>query len=154
MNVVRQLVLDELPRRVRQQNLTAVARRTNARATVDAHPDISFATDERLTSVDPHPHTDGDTVGPGLRGEPALRGYSGANRVARAREGDEERITLRIDLVATEPFNCRTEQPGVRRKNLVVPVAKLLQQPRRPFDVTEEEGDGAGRTLGQLDDCR
>jgi len=130
-----------------------VARGANACAPVDAHPYVSLAADEWLAGVDPHPYTNGDTVGPGLRSERALRRHGGGDRVTRAREGDEERVALRVDLVAVELFNRRAEQPVVRRQNLVVPVAELLQQPRRPFDVTEEEGDGAGGTLRLVDDC-
>ena len=34
------------------------------------------------------------------------------------------------------------------RKYVGITVAKLLQEPRRPLDVREEEGDGAGGQLG------
>jgi hypothetical protein len=154
MNVVRQIVLDELACRVRQQNLAAVAGGANACAPVDAHPDVSLTPDERLACVDPHPHADGDAVGPGLRSERTLRCHRRAHPVTRPRERDEECVALRVDLVTAELFNRRAKQPGVCGKNLVVPVPELLQQSRRPFDVTEEKGDGAGRTLGCLDDYR
>jgi hypothetical protein len=153
VNVVRQIVLDELPRGVRQQNLSAVACGADARASIDAHSDVSLTSDERLAGVDPHPHADGGAFGPELRSERTLRCHRRAHPVTRSRERDEECVALCVDLVTVKLLDRRTKQPGVCRENLVVPVPELLQQPRRAFDVTEEEGDGAGRTLG-LDDCR
>jgi hypothetical protein len=129
-NVVRQLVLDELARGVGQKNLTTVTRGTNARAPVDAHPDISLAADEWLSGMEPHPYANRSTLGPGLRSERALSRYRGGNRVSRAGKRNEERVALRVDLVPVELFNRGTKQPRVRRQNFVVPVAELLQQPR------------------------
>ncbi len=153
-NVVRQLVLDELARGVRQQHLAAVGRGADACASVDAHPDVSLAADDGLTGVDPHAHMNGDAVGPGLRSQGALRRYGGGDRVTGTREGDEESVALRVDLVAVELFNRRAEQPRVRGQDFVVLPAELLKQPRRAFDVAEEESDGAGRTLRHRDGLR
>ena len=63
-NVLGELVLDELARRVRQQNLAAVARAADARAPVDAHADVALAADERLTGVDAHAYANGDVLRP------------------------------------------------------------------------------------------
>jgi hypothetical protein len=104
--------------------------------------------------VDPHAHANGDAVRPRLRGKGALRRYCGGDRVPGARERDEEGIALRVDLVAAELLNCLAEQTRMRRQNIVVPVAELLQQPRRPLDISEEERDRAGRTLRHLDGSR
>jgi hypothetical protein len=67
-----------------------------------------------------HPYTDVDTVRPVVRGELSLRNDGGPERRVRAREGEEERIALRVDLAAS-PLLCRgpddalmlREGPGV-----------------------------------------
>ena len=152
VDVVGQLVLDEFAGRVRQEHLAAVPGRADARAAVDAHPDIPVATDKRLARVKAHPHANRHAVGPRLGGERPLQLDRRGDRVACARERDEERVALRVDLVAVEPLDRLADQPGMGLKHIVVALAELLEQPRRSFDVGEEEGDGAGRTLGHHDD--
>jgi hypothetical protein len=92
--------------------------------------------------------------GQGSAASRPLRGHGGGNRVPCARERNEERIALRVDLVTVELFDRLAEQPRVRRQNVVVPVAELLQQPRRPFDIREEERDRSGWPLSHLDGSR
>jgi hypothetical protein len=97
--------------------------------------------------VDPHPHANGDAVRPRLRGKGALRRYCGGDRVPGARERDEDGIALRVDLVAAELLNCLAEQTRMRRQNIVVLVAELLQQPRRPsISVKRNETVPVGRS--------
>jgi hypothetical protein len=69
------------------------------------------------------------------------------DRVASAREGDEERIPLRVDLVTSVRSERLAQQPLMFRKHLSVALAQLLEQPRRSLDVGEQEGDGARRQL-------
>jgi hypothetical protein len=45
-------------------------------------------------------------------------------------------------------FEGRPEDPLVLGKRIAVPRPKLLQEPRRAFDVGEQERDGAARQLG------
>ena len=120
MDVLRKLVLDELARRVRQQHLSAVPRGADPCSAVDAHADVPLAADERLARVDPDPHAKRGAVRPGLGGERPLCGHGGRDRVARACEGDEERVTLRVDLVPVELLDRRAKQLGVPRQHRVV----------------------------------
>jgi uncharacterized protein (AIM24 family) len=76
---------------------------------------------------------------------PLTRG-GGRDRVVGAGEGDEERVSLRVDL-APEPE--RFAQPGamVLEHGAVVLCTEFREQPRGFLDVREEEGDGAARQL-------
>ena len=81
-------------------------------------------------------------------GERALSARCGGDCVSCAGERDEERIALGVDLGAAVIGECLPEHLAMARQSLRIGIAELLQQPRRPLDVGEEEGDGAGRQLG------
>jgi hypothetical protein len=50
--------------------------------------------------VQAHAHPDVDPAGPLLLGKGALRSDRPGNCVTRAREGEEERVALRVDLLS------------------------------------------------------
>ena len=66
--------------------------------------------------------------------------------VLRARKDDEEGVSLSVDLAtAVLGEECTEEVVMLRQQNGVVVPSDPLQEPRRPFDVGEEERDGAAR---------
>ena len=76
-----------------------------------------------------------------MRGERALGLDRRVGRVLGAREREEERVALRVDLGAAASLHGAAHDPPVVVHDLRVVVAELLQQPRRALDVAEEEGD-------------
>jgi hypothetical protein len=64
-----------------------------------------------------------------------------------AREGDEERVTLGMDLATVVLIKRRAQQGLMLAKHLAVAAAQPLQQPRRTLDVAEQKRDGAARKL-------
>ena len=88
----------------------------------------------------PHPHRPAR--------ERALRLSGRRHRVGRTRKGDEERVALRVDLDPVVPPPRLPQRAAVLGKHLRIPVAQLLEQPRRPLDVGEEERHRPGRELG------
>jgi hypothetical protein len=100
--------------------------------------------------VQSHSHPQRDAVGPRLRGQRPLRGYGRCDRIAGPRERDEEGVALRVDLVALELLERRSEQASVRRQDVAVALAELPQQPRRPLDIGEEERDRSGRAVSHV----
>ena len=60
--------------------------------------------------------------------ERALRVDRRGDRVLRARERDEERVALRVDLAAAVRVERRAQQPPVVGEHLAVAVAQLLEQ--------------------------
>jgi hypothetical protein len=61
---------------------------------VNVHPDVALVRPQRLAGVDADANSDRPS------GEAALSAGGGGDRVARTGEGDEERISLRVDLGA------------------------------------------------------
>ncbi len=53
-----EIVLDELSRRLRDEHLAAVPRCGNAGAAVDVHADVALVGSQRLAGVDAHAHPD------------------------------------------------------------------------------------------------
>jgi hypothetical protein len=112
-DVVRQLLLDEVAGRVREQHLATVARSAEASAPIDAKTDVPLAAHERLARMEPHPDADRYAVGPWLRSERALQVDRGGDRVTRSGEHDEERVALRVDLVPVVALDRSADQPGM-----------------------------------------
>jgi hypothetical protein len=59
-------------------------------------------------------------------------------------ERDEERIALRVDLVAAVGVERLPEQALMVAEDCAVVITQPLHQPRRSLDVREKEGDDAG----------
>ena len=74
------------------------------------------------------------------------------DRTWRRREGEEERVALRVDF--DSPLLCARvadDAPVFGERLRVRLGAELVQQPRRALDVREEEGDGAAREIAPHD---
>src|SRR5207245_5241048 len=127
------LVVDERVSRLRKQYLAAVADGCDARASVHVDSDVSLLGYTRLAGVKPHPDADRPI------GQAALGVHSRGSRVRRSRERHEERVTLRIHLDTVVVRTGRAHDPAVIVECIAVSVAELVQQPRRPLDVREEE---------------
>src|SRR2546423_13074309 len=108
---------------------------------MDIDADVALLGHERLAGVDSHSHA--DRAGP----EGALAGLRGGEGVLRARERDEEGVSLRVDLDAAVTLEGLPQHAAVLGEDVRVSIAQLLQQAWRALDVGEEEGDGAAREL-------
>ena len=135
------LVVDERASRLRKQYLAAVADGCDARASVHVDSDVSLLGYTRLAGVEPHPDADRPI------GQAALGVHGRGSRVRRPRERHEERVTLRIDLDTVVGRTGRAHDPAMIVERIAVPVAELVQQPRRPLDVREEERHHSTREL-------
>ena len=132
----------------RQQHLAAVRRRGDAGRPMDVEPDVVVAAPAALAGVDPDPDLDDRAVRPIGSCQRLLDGDRGPDRAGRRREDHEERVALGADLDAILVRDRRPDQLGLPLEQRRVPVAEALEQARRPLDVAEQEGDGAGRQLG------
>ena len=119
------------------EHLPAVPGRGDPRRAMDVDPDVALVGDDRLARVEPHADADRPVV------ERRLAVGGGGERVRCARERDEERVALRVHLDAAVPRERLAQDAPVLGQQVRVPVAVLVQQPRRAFDVREEERDGA-----------
>ena len=135
----RRTVLAGGERGCRDEDLAAVAGRHDPRAQVDVQADVAVVRQRRLAAVNAHADPYVPTV------ERRLCLPCGGERTRRRRERDEECVPLRVHLHAAVRGERLSKHVPVLRQNLRVPVgAQLVQQPRRPLDVGEQEGDGAG----------
>ena len=84
--------------RLREEDLPAPADRADPRRSHDVEPDVALLVNRGLAGVQPHPHAHLGTVGPPGRRMCALSLDRGDHGVARAREHEEERVALGVDL--------------------------------------------------------
>ena len=129
----------EVTRRLRDEDLPAVSGGRDTSRSVHVDPDIALVGDEWLAGVQPHPHTNGTAL------ELVTCLGRGRKRFRRRREGDEERITLGVDLDAAVTLEGVAQHAPMLGEQVRVTVAVLLQKPRRALDVREEERDRAVR---------
>src|SRR5512132_575365 len=111
------------------------------------HPqaDVTLGCPCRLAGVHSHPYSNIDLLRPGVCGDGPLRRQRCGDGVLRTTKDDEEGVSLGIDLAAGMLDEERTEKVVMLPQQARVVLAEPLQEPRRPFDVGEEEGDGAAR---------
>ena len=95
------LVVEERGCRLREQDLAALARRADPGGPMDRESVVLTVRDRSLTRVDADAHAERHAVGPGVRGQRALRSERGEHGVLRAAERDEERVPLRADPFPT-----------------------------------------------------
>jgi hypothetical protein len=145
---IRQQIVDEHGvRRLREQNLPAVGGGTDARTPVNAQPDVAFCSNARFARVHAHSHSHEDAVGPFVVAKRTLCVQRSRDRILRAREHDEERVALRVDLAAVRCGERLTQQPMVVEQDPGVGVAQPLQERSRSLDVRKEEGQRSVREL-------
>ena len=125
------------------QNLTSMGEPAHAGATMDVHPHVPLGREGRCSRVKPHTYLDRADC------QRVLPVESRIHSLACGREGDEERVALRVDLdpaVGGESLPQRTTVLGQRLRVRLRP--ERVKQPRRALDVGEEERDRAGREVG------
>ena len=132
---------EERARRLREEDLPAAADGADAGRAHDVEPDVALLVDRRLAGVQAHPHAHVRLAGPGLRRVRALSLDRGGHRVARAREREEERVALRVDLDPVARSERVADEASVRRQHVAVVVTEALEELRRVLDVGEHEGD-------------
>ena len=131
----------ELAGRLRDEHLPAVPHRGDPRGAVDVEPDVPLVGDDRLARVNAH----ADADRPGRQRRLAL--LRGGQRITRARERNEERVALRVDLDPVVRGERCTKRAAMLAERVGVAVTELVQQLRRALDVGEEEGDGSAGKL-------
>jgi hypothetical protein len=80
----------------------------------------------------------------------ALRINRGRQCCVCTSKGEEERIALRVHLATASRFHHVAQDPPLIGENVLVPLTKALEEPRRPFDVSEKEGNCPAREFGHV----
>jgi hypothetical protein len=141
-------VLDQLTSRSREHHLTAVRNRSDPRRAVHSEPDVPLLAHQRLARVQAHSHAYLTALRPVVYCKRTLRANGSAERRARTREREEERVSLRVDLASAALVDGLAEDPPVRVENVRVAISEPPQEPRRALDVREQERDRPARQLG------
>ena len=134
-HAVRQRARHERGGRRREQDLPAVPGGADARRAVDVDPDVALLADDGLAGVDAHADAELGPVRPVMARERLLRRDGGRDRVLRAAEAVEERVALRVDLLAPARAERLADDAAVIRERVGVPVAEPLEQLGRAGDV-------------------
>ncbi len=113
---------------------------------VHAESDVARTAQSRLAGMNANPDAKLRTVWPTALGKAALARDGGRQRLLRPPERDEERIALRVDLVASALCENLTQNLLVTRQRVPVPLpAQMLEELCRTLDIGEEKGDRADR---------
>ena len=131
---VAQRRLDQRSRRRAHQHLTAVPRSRYPRRAMHIRTDIPLVRHQRRSGV--HAHPDMNQPGPQpLRDQPRR-----LQRVRSPREGQKERVTLRIDLRAAKRCTRLTHHPPMLPQHPGIRIrTELVEQPRRALHISEHE---------------
>ena len=122
-----------------------MGRRADPCAAVDAEADVPALARVDRARVEAHPNAQRPPVRPGVPLEGVLSLHGDRCSVPRTGKGDEERVSLCVDLVPLVSGERVSEQASVRVEHVDEPRPELLEQRGRSFDVGEEKGDGARR---------
>ena len=103
------------------QDLAAVGGGADPGRAMDGQARIGALDGGRVTGVDAHPYPDGRARRPLMAAQCPLYRQRAQDGLLRAGERDEERVALRIDLVARVADDGRADQTPVIGQNLHVP---------------------------------
>ena len=121
---------DELLAGVGQEDLPAVARRRDARGAMNRVAGVAVEGECGRAGVHADPDADAYPGRPGLPRQRALSFDGREDRVPRRIEGDEERVSLRIDLPSAMGRERFSEEALMLDEDVAVVVTKFVEQPR------------------------
>ena len=129
---------------VRDEDLAASGRLADARGLVHGQAHEAAAGCLNAPSVQPHPHADARSIGPGLGGERQLCGDGSRDRPRGVDERGEELVAAPVDDGASVGGDRGFDQRPVALEHLAVLIPELAQDARRALDVREQEGAVGG----------
>lgn len=108
------------------------------------HADVVIADDGDLTRVEAHADAHLPPVSPGVPARTELGSQGCMHAVGRAGERNEEGVALGADLMAAVLCHRGPHDPSMLLRQVRILVTRGAEQPGRPFDVGEQEGDRPG----------
>jgi hypothetical protein len=142
------LVRDELVDRLGDEHLPAVRRRGDSRSSMHRDSHIFPADEKSLARVETHADMDLRSLPPLCTRDPALAVSRGGEGVGGASKRNKEGVAFGVHFPTMMCGDHFAEQTVVLPKDGRVRLAtQFAQQPSRPLDVREQEGDRAGREL-------
>jgi hypothetical protein len=136
---------DERRGRRRQEHLTAVPGRGDAKGADHVEARVALLAEQRDTRVESHAHLDRHALRPAVVPYPALSRERRVERRVRLLEHGGELVTRRVDLSAAVRRYPVTQQPPYVGDQRGVVRSERLDELGRALHVGEQERDGAGR---------
>jgi hypothetical protein len=106
------------------------------------------ARDDRLAGVHADPDAHLAVLRPLVLGKGPLRLGRSERGIACTREDVEERVALRVDLLAAVGAECSAYQPAVLGADVGPALAERACEPSGSLDVREDEGDRSTPQVG------
>src|SRR5215467_3140472 len=123
----REIAPEEIGSRLREENLSTVARRHDACPLMQGQAGVAFLCAKRLPRMDAHAHANREVPRPGMIHEPLLRFDRGPHRLRRSAEDHEEGISLGIDLDALVALDGAPQELPVGFEEGRVAITRLEQ---------------------------
>ena len=149
----RQRRADEGAGRLREHRVPALCELAEPGGLDDVEPEVALGSHRRLAGVQADPHPDGHALGPRSQAVRPLDLDRSEDGVARAREREEERVTLSVDLDAALGAEATADDGAMPFEHVRVPLAEPPQQVRGRLDVREGERDRAAGQRGLASGC-
>ena len=143
-DALRKGTLGQCARRIRYQDLAAIARASDARCAVHVEADVVGSTKPAVAGVEPHPDTQRAAGRPSMGREAPLRICGGRDRAIGAGEDREKGVAFRVDLDPIALRDRLANDLAVIRQDRVVSVTERLEELRGALDVGKEERDRSG----------
>ena len=140
-------VADERPRDVGDEDLAALGLGGDTGGEIDRAAEVAVVLGDDVTGVDAHAHADR------MLGERTLDRAGAQHRLARAGEGEHERVALLLDLGAVMALEQVADERVVVAEEQACPLlTQTLQHLRRALDVREDDRHRAGGPGARVDD--
>src|SRR5260370_6044459 len=135
-------MLHEVAGRLREQHLPAVISAHDACRLMHAQSHVALSRTLRLAGVQAHAHPHRYSFRPGMGEEGPLASDRCRDGIGGARKGHEERIPLRVNLIAIELEERGTQEGPTSFQEAGVALTHLLKQARRALDIGAEQCHG------------
>src|SRR5436190_18105257 len=107
------MTVEGMARRLREQDLAAVAGLADPRRTMDVEAEVALRTHRGLACVYAHPNAEIDALGPLMRPKGPLPGQRGVGRAVGVGEHHEELVPATVDLAPAGGVNGVAEQSAM-----------------------------------------
>src|SRR5437588_12998405 len=94
-----QVLLDQLARRRREQDLSSISSAHDASSVMHVHPNVAVCSPRRFARMQPNAHAHRGAIRPRVTCEGSLYIYSCRDGIGGTGKGDKEGVSLGIDLV-------------------------------------------------------
>src|SRR3990170_8612638 len=139
-HTIGKVVTEVLARGLREQDLPTVSSGHDAVRTVNIQAQVSSADERGLPRMQPNAHPHRRAFRPCMHRQRPKGFYRSGDGIGGRRKCNEERISLRVELMSSPILKHRAHDTPLVGKDLSIPVVtKVLEEVSGSLDVCEEE---------------